>query len=152
MVVPVATATAADQEVIRALLDAAGLPTEDLAADLLSFFVVAKIDGAVIATGAIERGERLGLLRSVAVLPRFRSQGVGQRIVEALERRAHLDRLSALYLLTTSRADFFSRLGYRALVRANAPPSIRATAQFRALCPASSTLMVKEMGHCDEQP
>jgi amino-acid N-acetyltransferase len=51
--------------------------------------------------------------------------------------------IKTLYLLTTTAAQFFSRLGYEAIPRSEAAAAIAATAQFSDLCPASSTLMRK---------
>ncbi len=51
----------------------------------------------------------------------------------------------ALWLLTTSAADFFADLGYAECERVNVPPPIRATLQFAALCPASATVMTKRL-------
>jgi ABC-type transport system involved in Fe-S cluster assembly fused permease/ATPase subunit len=50
-----------------------------------------------------------------------------------------------MYLLTTSAADFFARLGYKRLERDEAPGAIRATSEFAALCPVDSVLMTKEV-------
>jgi len=140
----ISTATAADLEPIQLILKGAGLPTSDVAPALLASFVVARGEGdAVVATGAVQRAGADGLLRSVTVLPAFRARGVGKQIMGALEARARYDGLTRLYLLTTSRTDYFSRLGYERVAREQAPEAVRITAQFIDLCPASSTLMVK---------
>lgn len=134
-----------DGPAIRQLIQAAGLPTDDLTPELVSGFLLHKDGERIVATGAVERLGTVGLLRSVAVLEALRGSGVGGRMVEALEARARADGIRNLYLLTTTADGYFARLGYRAVAREQAPPEIRATAQFSALCPSSSTLMVKSM-------
>jgi len=51
----------------------------------------------------------------------------------------------AVWLLTTTAREFFERLGYAAVDRADVPGAIRATAQFSSLCADSATVMVKRL-------
>ena len=51
----------------------------------------------------------------------------------------------AIYLLTTSQADYFSALGYAPCPRSRVPQGIRDSRQFSALCPASADVMVKRV-------
>ena len=133
----------ADRIAIRRFLSEAGLPDADITDALCGAFVVARHGDDLIAAGAIERCGRDGLLRSIAVAPAMRSHGLGVEIIRALEVKARSDGLQALYLLTLDKQDFFSRRGFHAIPRTKAPEAIRATAQFKSLCPSSSTLMVK---------
>jgi amino-acid N-acetyltransferase len=58
--------------------------------------------------------------------------------------------VSALYLLTTTAADFFARHGYHVTNRADAPEFLQATTEFSRLCPESAVCMVKflsDSGH-----
>ena len=48
-------------------------------------------------------------------------------------------------LLTTTAASFFAKRGYRPLARDEAPAAVRATAEFRSICPASATCMGKSL-------
>lgn len=66
-------------------------------------------------------------------------------LVGEAERRARAAGVGVLYLLTTTAAGFFERLGYRQTDRAAAPREIAATRQFSGLCPASSAFMVKSL-------
>jgi amino-acid N-acetyltransferase len=64
------------------------------------------------------------------------------RTAEALAR----DRgIATLYLLTTTADRYFEALGYAHSPRDQAPPGVRATAQFSGLCPSSSSFMVKRL-------
>lgn len=64
-------------------------------------------------------------------------------LVSNAETKAAEQGVESLYLLTTTAAQFFARLGYEAVPRSEAPAVIAATAQFSELCPASSTFMRK---------
>jgi amino-acid N-acetyltransferase len=50
-----------------------------------------------------------------------------------------------MYLLTTTAETFFSQLGYQHIARALVAPAIKATHEFRDLCPDSSAAMRKEL-------
>lgn len=138
-------ATTADEAAITGLLAAAGLPTEDWSEALIRTSVLAREGGQIIGVGAIEPRGDVGLLRSIAVNEQARGRGIAGRIVNELETEARRTGLKALYLLTTTARDFFLHRGYASLPRDQAPPEIRSTRQFGALCPASSFLMVKPM-------
>jgi amino-acid N-acetyltransferase len=85
------------------------------------------------------------LLRSLAVDPAARGRGCAGALVAQAEQYAQQRGVRRIYLLTTSAADFFARLGYKRLERDEAPGAIRTTSEFAALCPASSVFMVKEL-------
>jgi N-acetylglutamate synthase-like GNAT family acetyltransferase len=46
-------------------------------------------------------------------------------------------------LLTQTARDFFAHLGYRVIDRSEAPEEVQGSEEFRSLCPASATCMVK---------
>jgi amino-acid N-acetyltransferase len=85
----------------------------------------------------------VGMLRSLAVVPAHRSTGLGTALASDAETWAAEHGVGALYLLTTTAAQFFARRGYVMIPRSEAPQAIAATAQFSDLCPASSTFMRK---------
>lgn len=137
-------ATADDLPAIRALLAAAALPTDDVDAALLESLQVARDGGrnlqGVVGLQCVTGG---ALLRSLAVAPDARGQGVGAKLLAAAEAQAHALGVSSLYLLTTSAESFFASHGYISLAREDAPEGIQMTAQFAGLCPASSAFMAK---------
>jgi amino-acid N-acetyltransferase len=137
-------AAAQDMPAIRALLERAGLPTIDLISAQADFAVVREED-AVVATGALQRFGASALLRSVAVAPDRRGGGLGRMIVSELERRARAAQISELVLLTETAADFFQRLGYRAVDRNSAPAAVQTSEEFCSLCPSSATCMAKTL-------
>lgn len=142
---PIGAAKAADESAIRQLLEDCGLPTDDLTVELLGNFLVQRDGAQVVAVGGLELLGRDALLRSVAVAPAYRGADMGVRMVRALEAVGQQEGCRRLYLLTTTAAGFFDRLGYRRIAREAAPPQVRATRQYSALCPSSSTLMVKTL-------
>ncbi|MGH8289900.1 MAG: arsenic resistance N-acetyltransferase ArsN2 [Steroidobacteraceae bacterium] len=137
-------ATPADAQAIRDLLERSQLPTGDLTSARPEF-VVACEGERVIGTGALERFGNTALLRSVAVERQWRGSAVGRLIVEELERRARAAGVSELILLTVTAREFFERLGYDAKDRAQAPPAVLDSAEFRSLCPASAVCMAKDL-------
>jgi amino-acid N-acetyltransferase len=138
------TASEADAGLIRDLLEHSGLPTGDLSTARPEF-VLAGNAGEIIGIGALEHFGDTALLRSLAVQPQWRGSGVGRLLVAELERRARGAGVSELILLTLTAADFFQRLGYGAKDRARVPDAVRASAEFRSLCPATAICLAKTL-------
>lgn len=131
---------------LTAFLAESGLPGEDLSAGHLPGFELALDEaGRLVGVAGLETAGKAGLLRSVAVLPGWRSQGLGQRLVMRREAAAAGAGVVDLYLLTTSAAAFFARLGYQDAERNEVPAAIAAHPQFRRLCPVSARCMKKSL-------
>ena len=137
-------ATPEDGERIRALLTSNGLPTSDLAS-CGAEFIIACQGTNVIGAGALQRFGAAALLRSVAVEPGHRGLGVGRLIVLELESRASALGVLELVLLTQTAESFFACQGYDKSDRASAAQSVQASDEFRVLCAASATCMVKSL-------
>jgi amino-acid N-acetyltransferase len=134
-----------DASEVRRLADAAGLPTADLdGADLAHFFGCGPRDRPSGVVG-LELFGAAALLRSLAVDAGARGFGSGRALVAAAELHARGSGADSIYLLTTTAAGFFERLGYTPVDRETAPPEIRGTREFGELCPASATFMVKRL-------
>jgi len=129
---------------IRALLAAANLPTGDFDTAAIEF-IVAIEDERVIGAIGLEPYADAGLLRSLAVHGDCRGNGVGAALVQALETQARERGLRQLLLLTETAQAFFGRRGYAVVERRLAPPALRDSAEFRALCPASAACMHKDL-------
>jgi len=136
-------ARAEDFELAKRLLASSGLPVDDLTPGHLAFAVTES--GRVIGVIGVETLDDTGLLRSLAVAPEARGRAVGEALVEALERDCRGRGIGSLWLLTTDADQYFSRLGYSARDRSQAPAVVRGTAQFSTLCPASAVLMFKAL-------
>jgi amino-acid N-acetyltransferase len=129
-----------DIEDMLTLLAAAELPLEGVA-KAPGNFLVAEVDGRVIALGGLEAHGPDALLRSVAVAGAHRGRGLGTAIFDQLWQRAIAVGYDGVYLLTTTAEDYFACLGFDRIDRAEAPSAIRRSAEFRDLCPASAVLM-----------
>ena len=138
-------AGAADLEAATELLRTAGLPVDDLSAELLENFLVATSNTGVVGLIGLEPFPGVGLLRSLVVDPGTRGASVGRRLVAELEASARQRGVSELWLLTIDADRYFSALGYRVQDRGRAPDAIRGTAEFSSLCPGDAVLMMKTL-------
>ena len=136
--------TVADEEdlaEISPLLTAAGLdawhPADGPAEALVARNERAELVGCAIV---VSYGD-VGLLRSVAVAHDQRGTGLGRSLVEALLARPAVRRLRTVYLLTTTAAGFFERLGFAAVDRAGVDPVIKRTRQYLEECPTTAVVM-----------
>jgi N-acetylglutamate synthase-like GNAT family acetyltransferase len=102
-------------------------------------------DDMPVGFGGLEIHGEHALLRSVVTLPPLRKRGFGGAMVDALETEARLWKCRLIWLLTTTSAGFFERLGYVRCERADMPDAIKATPQFISFCPASATAMSKPL-------
>ena len=131
-------ASAGDLAAVHELVLASGLPVDGLADQFPAAYVVARRAGEVIGAAGLEAYGDAGLLRSVAVAASARGSGLGialtaNRLVRARERG-----MSAVWLLTTTAADFFPRLGFRPCARAEAPEPLARSLEFASACPATA--------------
>ncbi len=133
-----------DESWIRQLLSLCGLPHEDITPQHLRHFWAMKEKGQVIGVIGLEVFRSLALLRSLAVDPRFRKQGIAGQLMNKAEDCAVSLKIEAIYLLTVTAESFFLKRGYQRIERSLAPPAIEGTAEFQGLCPVSSVLMVKQ--------
>ena len=123
-----------------------GLPTDDLSAANLAHFELAEdVRGHIVGLAGFDRAAGDALLRSLAVAPDWRGRRLGEALVARREAAARRAGVNCFYLLTTSAADYFRRLGYVDVPRAEVPAAIAAHAQFRSLCPASATCLAKRL-------
>jgi amino-acid N-acetyltransferase len=142
------TATDQDLAELRELLESAGLPTSDLASAKPRFTVVRE-DGELVAAGALQLYDSSALLRSLVVADERRGTGLGSLVVRELERVARSAHIERLILLTETAREFFARQGYCTIERSDAPQEVQGSEEFRALCPASATCMVKVLTNSD---
>jgi arsenate reductase len=131
-----------DAPAILALLEASHLPTDGLP-DHLATAIVARQNGRIVASAALEMYPDGALLRSVAVDPALRDTGLGTRLTEAALRLAEQRQTPAVYLLTTTADRFFQKFGFAAISRADVPASVRQSVEFTSACPASAIVMRK---------
>lgn len=134
----------ADLPEIRALVERCALPTSDFDRSR-PWFVVAREGAALVGAAGLEVHGAIGLLRSVAVADSHRGSGLGRALIESVEARARQRGVEELVLLTETARDFFARLGYGDIDRADAPETVRHSAEFAALCPQTARCMLKRL-------
>jgi amino-acid N-acetyltransferase len=127
---------------VQAFLASNGLPHIDVGKHI-EHFVVARYQGNVIATAAVEFHGRYGLLRSVCVHAGHRQQGLATQVCQLIESHARNLGIRQLYLLTNTAATYFARIGYATCARDSVSHEIQQTEEFRTLCPASAVCMVR---------
>jgi N-acetylglutamate synthase-like GNAT family acetyltransferase len=129
---------------LKAVLAKAGLPSDDIESPTVLLWRFER-DDVPVGFGGLEICGEDALLRSLLTLPPLRRHGFGTGMVEAIETEAVARQVRGLYLLTTDGVAFFARLGYVPCRREDVPVSVCASAQFAVLCPASATVMRKEL-------
>jgi amino-acid N-acetyltransferase len=105
--------------------------------------VVAREGGALRGAAAVELYADGALLRSVVVDPAVRGTGLGHRLTEAALEVARSAGAPVAFLLTTTAEHFLPRVGFTPIPRADVPPSVQASVEFTAACPASAVVMRK---------
>ena len=110
-------------------------------ADQLERFWLAVRGHQIIGSAGVEQYGTVALLRSVAVAPDERNQGIGKALITRIVQDARGAKVTDLYLLTTHADRYFARIGFRILSRSDAPKALWASAEFQGACPETATLM-----------
>jgi len=134
-----------DRPAILALLSSCELPVEDIDSRPSLHFVVAERGGAVAGCAGREILGSEALIRSLAVTPDARNDGLGGRLLREAEVRCRAEGVQAAYALTTTAEGFLTHHGYQRLDRGEAPPAVQATSEFRTTCPVSAVFMRKRL-------
>jgi amino-acid N-acetyltransferase len=129
-----------DARGILELLERSRLPFDGLM-DHLATTIVARQDGRIVGSAALEMYQRAALLRSVAVDPALQGHGLGRGLTEAALRLARERGVAEVYLLTTTAATFFPKFGFQEITRDAVPAAVKTSVEFTTACPASATVM-----------
>ncbi len=132
------------RESIIALLTTENLPTADLP-ETLETFMVTKQDNEVTGVVGLEIYGDFALLRSLAVNKGYRNQGLANSLLGQIEALALSKKLKAIYLLTETAPDYFSRKGYDKITRADVPADVQQSTEFSHVCPQSAIVMRKAL-------
>ena len=130
----------ADLPAIVRLLSDQNLPVDGLA-DHLQTTLVARKDGRVVGSAAVEMYADGGLLRSVAVAPALQGHGLGRTLTDAAFALTKQRGLRTLYLLTTTAERYFPKFGFERIARDDVPASVRQSVEFTSACPSSAIVM-----------
>ena len=134
-------AGSADLEGVRALLAAAQLPVGGLEDQFGLPYAVAERAGRLVGAAGVEAYGTAGLLRSVVVAAAERGTGLGRALAADRLAWARAQRLEEVYLLTTTAADFFARLGFERVERTDVPTPLLGSREFATICPSTATVM-----------
>src|SRR5213594_595508 len=127
-----------------ALLTEHNLPLDGLR-EHLATALVARQDGHVVGSAALEIYPDGALLRSVAVAPALQRRHLGRALTEAAIRLAQERQAPAIYLLTTTADQYFPRFGFERITRADVPATVQTSIEFTTACPSSATVMRKRL-------
>ena len=144
MAVVIESAHADDFDAVLDLLAQARLPEAGLRDHRDSLFV-ARIDGCLVGSAAVELYGDYALLRSVAVDAAHRGRGVGRCLTDAALLFARAHGVRQVYLLTETAPGFFASLGFAPVDRSAVPAAVQASAEFQYACPASAFVMAKAL-------
>ncbi|HEV8659431.1 MAG TPA: arsenic resistance N-acetyltransferase ArsN2 [Thermoanaerobaculia bacterium] len=138
--IAISSAAQADVDAIKAILIGNNLPTAGVD-DHWRSFVIARAGGTVIGCAGAEMYQGAALIRSVAVVPEYRSRGVGHELVRQLLDRLTASGLREFYLLTTTAENYFGRRGFEKIDRSEVHPQLLASREFQDACPKSAVCM-----------
>lgn len=135
-------ATPEDAPAIDRLLERNALPTVGLAGHLATT-LVARDNGSIVGSAALEIYRGGALLRSVVVDASVRGSGLGLRLTDAALTMARERGVPAVYLLTTTAERFFPKFGFSRIPREHVPATVRESVEFTSACPASAVVMMR---------
>lgn len=138
--VVIAAATERDVPAIKDLLVASDLPTAGVDEHWRTF-IVARDGDRIVGCGGAEAYQFAALIRSIAVEPAYRSQGLGRRMVRQLLDRLASRGLREFYLLTTTAEAYFKKRGFKTIDRDEVHPQLLNSREFQDACPSSATCM-----------
>jgi len=144
MSVTITRAAPGDAGALLALMKDNGLPTDGLA-DHVATTLIAREGERVIGSAGLEIYPDGALLRSVAVAADRRDSGVGRKLTDAALALAREERVVTLFLLTTTAEYYFPKFGFEPIPRADVPPGVQQSVEFRSACPASAVAMRKAL-------
>lgn len=133
-----------DLDGVLGLLAENRLPLEGLR-EHLSTTLVARQDGQIVGSAALEMYADGALLRSVAVAPALQRHRLGRELTDAAIALAQQRRVPAIYLLTTTAEQYFPKFGFERIARSDVPPGVQTSIEFTAACPSSATVMRKRL-------
>jgi len=136
----VTQATLDDVPAIKALLLRVKLPTAGIPEDIAELWLIRDEEAAkdaskertAVGCVALEIYGETGLLRSLAVHPDRRGEGLGWTLAEIIQLRARQRGLRQICLLTEHATDFFAeKFGYQPIARDELPADVTRSSEFQ---------------------
>ncbi len=138
--ITISPAQAGDLESIKSILLANELPPDGVE-DHWKTFLIARDGEKVVGCGGAEAYQFAALIRSVAVLPEYRSHGIGRKLVRQLLDRLASRGLREFYLLTTTAEGYFKKRGFKPIDRDEVHPQLLGSREFQGACPDTAVCM-----------
>jgi amino-acid N-acetyltransferase len=138
-------ATEADLRDVEALLRSCSLPVGGIRSEAVQFHVSRDKTGLLGCAGIEIFGDRVGLLRGVAVAERARRAGLAALLVSALVADVRLRGIESLVIRTETAAGYFTRLGFTRVDRAVIPRELLASREFSDTGTSTATVMKAEL-------
>jgi amino-acid N-acetyltransferase len=133
-----------DAGAILRLLEEHHLPLDGLL-DHFATIIVARQNGSIVGSAALELYPDGALMRSVAVSARVQGTGLGHRLTNAAIQMAREAGSPAIYLLTTTADRYFPKFGFERIERTSVPATVQASVEFTSACPSTATVMRKSL-------
>jgi amino-acid N-acetyltransferase len=134
-------AASTDLPAVRTLLQRASLPLDGVQDFFPAHYTVAEQGQQVVAAIGVETYGKQGLLRSAVVADELRGSGLGSELARERLQWSKTIGLDAVYLLTTTAAPFFDRLGFARVDRSAVPADLAAAPEFASICPSTAIVM-----------
>ena len=131
-----------DLDSITGLLQSVNLPPDGLENCLGSCFI-ARANGEIVGSAALEVYGEHALLRSLAVKRTMQGNGISSKLIAAIYAEAGGRNIKAFYLLTETVPEYFEKLEFQRIARADFPMAVQASVQFTSACCASAVAMMK---------
>jgi amino-acid N-acetyltransferase len=139
--VKIRPATHADLPAVERLLVAAALPAEGVGDFFPGNYAVATRDTEVVAAIGVENYGAHGLLRSAVVADPLRGLGLGAELTRERLDWSRQRGFEDVFLLTTTAASFFEKLGFSRVDRGAVPPEVQQAPEFASICPSTAVVM-----------
>ena len=134
-------AAAHDLNRVHTLLAAASLPVEGVTDFFPANYAVGEREQEIVAAIGVESYGKHGLLRSAVVADAARGTGIGSELTRERLQWSKRQGLSDVYLLTTTAAPFFEKLGFTRVERSQVPAEVAAAPEFASICPSTAVVM-----------
>jgi amino-acid N-acetyltransferase len=134
-------AASTDLPAVQTLLERASLPLDGVQDFFPAHYTVAERGEQVVGAIGIETYGKQGLLRSAVVADELRGSGLGSELARERLQWSKTMGLDAIYLLTTTAAPFFDRLGFATVDRSTVPAELAAAPEFASICPSTAIVM-----------
>lgn len=135
-------ATPADLPAVEQLLRETQLITAGVPEHIQDFLVV-EDGGRIVASAGLERYGGFGLLRSVAVASDHRDRGLARLLVLRILDDAAAQQMRAVYLFTSTAADYFRRFGFVLVEREDVAGPVRASQEYGECCASATAMMLR---------